>query len=453
MRKLILIFLITSYQISLPQISRLPRDPNQFAGGLGLSWIDGEPYYLFNLSPDIAFGNFGVGIDLNLRINKEGSIRKEDFNSFSDYLSLIKYIRYGFKHDPVYVRVGGLDRALLGQGNIVYYYNNRASYDNRKIGIELDLDFDMFGFESIYGDLSGKGICGLRAYTRPLKFTTAGDIPIIGDLETGATFATDLNDYSGVTNAFIDPVTKKLSASEDEGSISIIGLDAVLPLLRTKLFNIDLYSNYTKILRFGDGATIGLGFYLSGLGILSADLRFERWFNGDQFIPRYFNQFYEVQRFIADSSQGFISSKALTLKNTKSFGNSYYGELVIDILNLVQIFGSYSRYDKVANSGTLRLETNFSPKDASFVLRGYYDKFNLEDEKDIFKLDDRSIVTVEFGYKPLSYVLVSMIYQWTYTPKRDSDENVIGYSPQKRIEPRISFIFPFEFGKETDRRR
>ncbi len=443
MKKLILLLLLFTYQITTPQSGKLFQEQNKFAGGLGLSWIDGEPHYLFNLSPDIALGNFGVGLDLNLRINKEGKIRNEDFNSVSDYLSIMKYLRYGYKHDPIYARIGGLDKAILGQGNIVYYYNNRASYDNRKIGIELDLDFGTFGFESIYGDLSGGGILGLRGYTRPFKFTSLGVIPIIGDLETGATIATDLNEFSGVTNASIDPNTKKISVSEDEGSISIIGLDAVLPLLRTKLFNIDLYSNYTKILQFGDGATIGLGFYLSGLGILSADLRFERWFNGDQFIPRYFNQFYEVQRFIADSTRGFVSSKALALKNAKTLGNSYYGELIIDILNWVQIFGSYSRYDKVANSGILRLETDLSPKDASFVVRAFYDKFNLKDESDIFKLDDRSIVTAEVGYKPLSYVLVSMIYQWTYTPERDKEEKVIGYSPQKRIEPRISFIFPF----------
>lgn len=435
------------------QISRLPRDPNQFVGGLGLSWIDGEPYYMFSLSPDFAIGKFGVGLDLNLRINKEGDVRHEDFNTISDYLSLIKYVRYGYKRDPIYVKVGGLDRAILGQGNIIYYYNNRASFDNKKIGIELDIDFGDFGFESLYGDLSGKGIFGLRGYTRPLHFTPAADIPIIGNLEVGASYATDLNELSGVTNATIDPVTRKLKVISDEGSTSIIGLDASLPLLRAKLVDIDLYTNYTKIINFGDGATAGIGFFFSGLGILSLDLRFERWFNGDQFIPKYFNQFYEVQRFIADTSKGFLSSKVLSLKNVTSLGNAYYGELVIDLLNFVQIFGSYSRYDKISNSGTLRLETDLSPKDASFVLRGYYDKFDIIDEKDIFKLDNRSILTAEAGYKPIPYVLVSIIYQWTYTPQRDFSDKVIGYTPQKRIEPRISFIFPFGSGEQVERGR
>ncbi|MBM4176034.1 MAG: hypothetical protein FJ213_07665 [Ignavibacteria bacterium] len=445
---LIILILIISVATIFSQISRLPRDPNQFSGGLGLSWIDGEPYYMFSLSPDIAIGKFGVGLDLNLRINKEGNVRHEDFNTLSDYLSLIKYLRYGYKRDPFYVKVGGLDRAILGQGNIVYYYNNRASFDNKKIGIELDIDFGDFGFESLYGDLSGKGIFGLRGYTRPLHFTPAADIPIIGNLEVGASYATDLNDFSGVTSAMIDPTSRNLKITSDEGSTSIIGLDASLPLLRAKLVDIDLYSNFTKIVNFGSGATAGIGFFFSGLGLFSADLRFERWFNGDQFIPKYFNQFYEIQRFIADSTKGSVSSKVLALKNAKTPGNAYYGELVIDLLNFVQIFGSYSRYDKISNSGTLRLETDLSPKDASFVVRGYYDKFGIFDEKDIFKLDDRSILTAEAGYKPIPYVLVSVIYQWTYTPQRDISDKVIGYSPQKRIEPRISFIFPFGSGEQ-----
>ncbi len=441
-----LLILIFCFVSAYSQISRLPREPNQFAGGLGLSWIDGEPYYMFSLSPDISIGKFGVGLDLNLRINKEGNVRHEDFNTISDYLSLIKYVRYGYKREPIYVKVGGLDRAILGQGNIVYYYNNRASFDNKKIGIELDLDFGDFGFESLYGDLSGKGIFGLRGYTRPLHFTTAADIPIIGDLEVGASYAIDLNDFAGATSAIIDPISKNLKVTSDVGSTSIIGLDANLPLLKAKLVDINLYTNFTKIMSFGSGATAGIGFFFSGLGLFSADLRFERWFNGDQFIPKYFNQFYEVQRFIFDSTNGSISSKVLALKNAKSLGNAYYGELVIDLLNFIQIFGSYSRYDKISNSGALRLETDLSPKDASFVVRGYYDKFGIIDEKDIFKLDDRSILTAEAGYKPLPYVLVSVIYQWTYTPRRDISDKVIGYSPQKRIEPRISFIFPFGSG-------
>lgn len=447
MRKIftVALFFIISFNVYSQSLRDL-KDPNQFAGGLGLTWVNGEPYYLFNVSPDLSFGKFGVGLDVNLRIDKNGSLRKEDFNTTSDILSLIKYVRYGHKRDKFYVRVGGLDRAILGQGNIVYYYNNRASYDNRKIGVELDIDFGKFGFESVYGDLSGKGLLGIRGYTRPLQFTDLRSVPIIGKLEIGGTFATDLNDHSGVTNAVIDPATKNLKVLSDEGNISIVGLDALLPVFRSKILNIDLYSNFTKILKFGSGATVGAGFSFNGLGLVNVDLKFERWFNGDQFIPRYFNQLYEVNRLRVDSTNGFLGSRAAELKNARSLGNSYFGELLVDVLNFVQLYGSYSRYDKISNSGILRLQSDLAPKNASFVFRAYYDKVGIQDEKDIFTLDERSILTAELGYKPLSYLLVSFLYQWTFAPEYDKSDKVIGYKTQKRIEPRVTLIFPFGTG-------
>jgi hypothetical protein len=447
MRKIftVALFFIISFNVYSQSLRDL-KDPNQFAGGLGLTWVNGEPYYLFNVSPDLSFGKFGVGLDVNLRIDKNGSLRKEDFNTTSDILSLIKYVRYGHKRDKFYVRVGGLDRAILGQGNIVYYYNNRASYDNRKIGVELDIDFGKFGFESVYGDLSGKGLLGIRGYTRPLQFTDLRSVPIIGELEIGGTFATDLNDHSGVTNAEIDPATKNIKVLNDEGNISIVGLDALLPVFRSKILNIDLYSNFTKILKFGSGATVGAGFSFNGLGLVNVDLKFERWFNGDQFIPRYFNQLYEVNRLRVDSKTGFLGSRAAELKNARSLGNSYFGELLVDVLNFVQLYGSYSRYDKISNSGILRLQSDLAPKNASFVFRAYYDKVGIQDEKDIFTLDERSILTAELGYKPLSYLLVSFLYQWTFAPEYDKSDKVIGYKTQKRIEPRVTLIFPFGTG-------
>jgi len=215
---------------------------------------------------------------------------------------------------------------------------------------------------------------------------------------------------------------------------------------RSKILNIDLYSNFAKILKFGSGATVGAGFSFNGLGLVNVDLKFERWFNGDQFIPRYFNQLYEVNRLRVDSTTGFLGSRAAELKNARSLGNSYFGELLVDVLNFVQLYGSYSRYDKISNSGILRLQSDLAPKNASFVFRAYYDKVGIQDEKDIFTLNERSILTAELGYKPLSYLLVSFLYQWTFAPEYDKSDKVIGYKTQKRIEPRVTLIFPFGTG-------
>ncbi len=55
------------------------------------------------------------------------------------------------------------------------------------------VDFQKVGFESMYSDVGGAALLGLRGYVRPLQFTDAASIPVIGGLESGATLASDFN--------------------------------------------------------------------------------------------------------------------------------------------------------------------------------------------------------------------------------------------------------------------
>ena len=177
---LIILFAIITQSSITAQLYTLRENQGMLNGGFGVTWIEGQPFYSFHLQPEFAFSNIGVGIDLKLEYGADGKIRTENFNEFSDYLSVIRYIRYGYKGDPVYARLGALDYATLGHGSIMYLYNNSPSYDTRKIGLALDIDFSTFGIESVYSAFGEAGVLGLRGYTRPLQFTDARDIPIIG---------------------------------------------------------------------------------------------------------------------------------------------------------------------------------------------------------------------------------------------------------------------------------
>ncbi len=68
-----------------------------------------------------------------------------------------------------------------------------------KMDLEFDVDFTTFGFESVYGSFGEGGVAGLRGFVRPLLFTSLADVPIIGNLELGASYVTDFNKYAGVT--------------------------------------------------------------------------------------------------------------------------------------------------------------------------------------------------------------------------------------------------------------
>ena len=86
MRNLITILFIGFISLTAnAQFNEYPLPDNgRLEGGLGLNWIDGELYYTFHFTPEISFADFGVGLDLMLDINKNGNIRKENFNTFSD---------------------------------------------------------------------------------------------------------------------------------------------------------------------------------------------------------------------------------------------------------------------------------------------------------------------------------------------------------------------------------
>jgi hypothetical protein len=439
----ILIILITVINL-FSQFNQYPRpDEGVFTGGAGLMWIDGEPHYRISLRPEVSFMNFGVGLDLNLDFDKEGKLRKENFNEFSDYLSIIRYVRYGMKNEPVYIKLGALDYHTIGHGTIMNRYNNSPSFDTRKIGLAADIDFGQFGFESIYGTFGEGGIFGLRGYVRPLQFNPSTDLPILRNIEIGATYAVDFNQYAGVLNGNYNASSGEFDITEDNGSLSIIGVDIGFPIIKSSLATLTLYADYNKIINFGSGTATGIKFDLEGLGLVSLMAKLERRFNGEKYIPSYFNSFYELDRFRYFAGTDTFSSKVQQLSVLTDPQNGWFGELGVRVLNLFDIVGSYQRLDKDSKSGILHLYSEIAPEDAPFVARAGYDKVRIEDEKDIFTLDDRSYLYTELGYKPMPYLLISIVYHWTFAPVRDSGDNVISYETQKRIEPRISFIFPF----------
>ncbi|RMD48656.1 MAG: hypothetical protein D6830_06460 [Ignavibacteria bacterium] len=443
MKKIFLI-LLTVTSLNFAQFSSLNPNEGNLGAGFGMSWIDNNPFYTFKFNPEIAFANMGIGLDLNLEFSPSGQIRTENFNEVSDYLSIIRYFRYGQKGDPVYFRVGALDYATLGHGSIMYLYNNSPTFDARRVGVEFDLDMNQFGFELVYGNFLQSGVVGLRGYTRPLKFTSLGSVPVLGNLEVGATFVNDFNTDARVTAGVYDPTTDSFTSTNSESTVAAFGFDLGLPIVKTDMVKLDLYYDFAQMLNFGNGSSAGLILQLNGLGLVNLRTKFERRLNNDQYIPSYFGAFYELERFSLDKSTGAVSSKIQLLKNaTTSLGNGWYGELLVTLLGTFDILGSYQRLDDHPDSGILHLSTDVSPKDGSFVARAGYDKINIRDEKDLFTLDDRSYLFAELGYKPMPYIVVSMVYNWTFTPVRDADDNIIDYAPQKKIEPRVSFVYPF----------
>ncbi|MFN3345949.1 MAG: hypothetical protein ACK412_09905 [Chloroherpetonaceae bacterium] len=424
-------------------------DPREVrgGGGLGITSFGNDVFYTLNFSPDLAFGKVGIGLDINLRISQSGQLRQEDWNDgISSYLRLIRYVRYGNKRDSLYIRVGQLDFTRLGHGSIVNFYRNNGSYDARRIGVEFDMDFGNYGFESMVSDLSNFNIVGIRAYNRPL-FST--DIPILSNLQIGASYVADFSRQANVTRGggsvaysnsrelFFDSLAIR------RGNLTVIGFDMGLPLLRLPIFELDTYLDVAKIIGYGSGLAIGVtGTIPNVLGAITLSSRLEHRVVGDQFQFAYFDALYEQDRFLSFEN-GQIITRANELANFSAPGPGVYGDLGGSILGKVRLFGSYQRLYRTPRGGQLHLGARLDELIPSVLFRADYYKRDLGFETELFTLDDRSLSIVEVGYFPYPYLLLSMIYQWTYLPVRNDDGTILRYEPIRRIEPRVTFQFNF----------
>lgn len=416
------------------QMQEIPG--NNLTGGLGMTVIDGKSYFLFNTAPEFSFANFGVGLDLNLRIGTDGKIRKADFDEGYDFLRIIRYVRYGQKKSPLYARIGSLDAARIGHGLLMYNYSNSVSYDNRKVGLEFDMKFDSWGFETVTSNVLGAEIFGGRFYTMPLSGT---GIPFLKDLETGAAVITDLNKEGRKLNTSSDSMT--VTSYDESNPVTAVSVDIGLPILDNSFLDFGLYSEFGKFMGYGQGGSIGAETNLKGLGsFLGISAKFEHRMNGDQFLPNYFGPFYEVERF-SNLSGALYTSKLQTLKSTKSPGNGLYGSLMATILGSVKILGSYEELYKLKNSGMLHLGTDLGDIIPTVVARADYYRRGIQ-AGELFKLDEKSVMTAEAGYKPYPYLVVSMFYQWTFVPVK-VDGEVVDYKTVSKVEPKVSFVFRF----------
>ncbi len=412
----------------------MQKQQQTLEGGAGVTVIDGEVFYLVTVTPEFAFGKFGLGVDLNLRINREGKIRPGDYVHFSDFLRIIRYARWGQKGDEFYTRVGALDYSRLGHGFIMYNYRNSASYDRRTTGIELDVDFDKYGFESVYSDVTAASLLGLRGYVRPVKFTPAAKIPIIGGFELGATYATDLDKTSNRTFGQVGGLPSTGIANANSGSpMAVYGVDAGLPLLSLAAVKSTLYGDLAKIKGYGNGGAVGIDLNFYGMGLIWIGAKYERRWLGDQFLPSYFDALYEHDRYGLIDTTHFMSKAASLPYVHKSQG--YFGQIIISILNTFNIVGGYQAPVGVKNQGVFHAELQTPAVIPQIVFGGGFDKRNIGP---VFKCDENSILYAELGYKPIPYMIVSMLYQWTFAKQADGT-----YATQKRIEPKVRFVYSF----------
>jgi len=405
---------------------------NQLLGGIGLTKIDDQSYFSLGFRPELSFGKIGFGLNLNLLYNTDtGEIRAKDWDSGYDYFRVLRYLRYGRKMDPFYGRVGTLDASRLGHGFIVNYYTNESNYDDRKLGFEFDLDLGHFGFETMTSNLGRAELMGVRGYYRPLY---GSHLPILKNFAVGGTIARDFDPDNWV-------------ASDD--GVSVFGLDMELPIIKTSVFNTMIYMDWAQIngfsslenttRDFGSGTAVGISAGLNNLlGLAEVQARVERRWLGEEFMPSFFDPFYELQRLQVIGEEDYHrTDQLLGVKKTQGTFGELYGNL---LGNKIRLLGSLSKLDNEP-SGGMHLAADATEAIPVIAAHATYDKIGIIKTKDVFTLDNRSVARVGLGYKIKPYLVLYMDYIWSFT---ETEPGSRIFKPQERVEPKVLFVYNFK---------
>jgi len=192
-----------------------------YIGSMGSVTVGQEQFYRMSFRPDVPIGKWGVALDLELFIEGNGNIstRGWEFGSgtetFDSLLRKIYYVRYGRSDDPVFFKIGALDRVTLGYGLIMADYRNTLQYPGvKKTGLQFRLEEiggSSFGIEGILNNVQdfqeGGALLGARAFGQ-----------IGGKLELGLTYVTDLDQYSGLRDGDDDGVPDEVDAFPDNAN-------------------------------------------------------------------------------------------------------------------------------------------------------------------------------------------------------------------------------------------
>ena len=181
----------------------IAQDNRSMQGAFGAVTIDGKVWNQIALRPIVPFGKFAVALDLVFYFDQDGNIHQDEWdfsspeNTKNTIIDKIYYIRYGLKNDPLYFKIGSLDRVDLGYGILVNAYSNAIQYPQvRKVGLDYKIKTRMGTIEGFVNDFKENiGLTGLRIKS-----------PLISSLPFAVSFVFDRNQYLGLRDRDSDGV-------------------------------------------------------------------------------------------------------------------------------------------------------------------------------------------------------------------------------------------------------
>ena len=392
-------------------------------------------YIGLRISPDISFLKFGIGLDIPVMFNiNTWDLYTNEFNGGVGALRLISYARWGIKKsDPVFIKFGELSNVNLGYGILINNYSNSISYDQRKFGLSFDILIKkVIGIEGIYSDFNfvSLNLLGIRPYIKPFGATK---IKILKNLDIGLSYVTDhdntykplsTNDYE--RNMFVK-----------EGIHAFAG-DIGIHLINKPAFNFKIFAQYGGLLKSdtlkklyqkqlasypglltestlsdynnGQGQSVGSEFRINIGKLFITNIRIERLFNSDHFIPQFFDEIYEINK----------DAKMYNLGYSKKC-QGIYSSLTLNFIGRIYAKGSLLMPDNLDTDfpALLKIDLDASGLTKHISITGSYIKGNITNMNNAFILDNYSLINATVNYKFNPWLLVGVKYQRTYSINED----------------------------------
>ena len=397
---------------------------------LGETLTPGVPstitYQSIGMTPELAIGKFGIGLDVTLNYRftagdgSEFEVRREDWIPGEDrtflelYLPKVRYVRWGLKGDPLFVQLGSFENGTLGNGFIMGNYANTRYLPERRIfGMSLDVDgalfnFPYLGIETFAGNLAVFDVIGSRLFVRPLIGT---GIPIVRNLQVGGSVVIDRNPFQfAPTDADVSAFLPS-GAAEDEARVLIWGADFRLPILANPVVSLAGFGDYV-MQNANSGAMLGAGGRLFGIMTYGAQLRFL----GQDFIPVYFDGAYDLFRpakyAVYAGVPGFTTDPYVGWFATAGF--SILDDQVVFAANVDGPFGETDPADTFKKPhllATFRLEEGIL---GGFSFDASYDKKGIDTLADLID-PANSVIGARVNYR-IENATISLVYDLRYNP-------------------------------------
>lgn len=165
-------------------------------GAVGSITIDNQTYSQIRLQPELQLGKFGVGLDIDLIIDSEGNVRKEDWDEWQDFVNKILFIRFAQRNDPFFFKIGSIPDYTLGNGLIFNNYSNMTLYPNVKnVGgyVGINTSISGLGFEAYTHNVYKNEILAGRVHIQPLAST---NIPLLSKMRLGVNAGIDRDQFA-----------------------------------------------------------------------------------------------------------------------------------------------------------------------------------------------------------------------------------------------------------------